>query len=121
MASVVCSAVVGVGGKVDKKLVDGIVGGFGGGGLLGTLGAENGKEHVVDCMWVVEECVEDALSSLDAFCGERRAVGFLMGELGDLAKDNFVMFVRRELMLGEHGMLVIGADIADISWHGEAT
>jgi hypothetical protein len=30
------------------------------------------------------------------------------------------MFVRRELGLGGHGMLVPGADIEDITWHGEA-
>jgi hypothetical protein len=30
------------------------------------------------------------------------------------------MFVRRELALGGHGMLVPGADIEDITWHGEA-
>jgi hypothetical protein len=32
---------------------------------------------------------DDALNYLDAFCGEGRAVGFLMGELGGLAIDNF--------------------------------
>jgi hypothetical protein len=30
------------------------------------------------------------------------------------------MFVRRELVLGGHGMLVPGADLEDITWHGEA-
>ncbi len=30
------------------------------------------------------------------------------------------MFVRRELALDGHGMLVPGADIEDIAWHGEA-
>ncbi len=30
------------------------------------------------------------------------------------------MFVRRELALGGHGMLVHGADVEDITWHGEA-
>ncbi len=29
------------------------------------------------------------------------------------------MFVRRELAFGEHEMLVPGADIADVTWHGE--
>ncbi len=90
---------------------------------MGTQGAEGGKELVVNCMCVVEESANDALNSFDTFCGERRAVavGFLMGELGGLAKDNLLMLVRRELVLGRHGMLVLGADIADISWHGEAT
>ncbi len=48
--------------------------------MLGTQGAESGKELVVDCTWVVKESADDALNSLDAFCGERRAVGFIMGE-----------------------------------------
>ena len=30
------------------------------------------------------------------------------------------MFVRRELVLGGHEMLVPGADVEDITWHGEA-
>ena len=29
------------------------------------------------------------------------------------------MFVGRELALGGHGMLVSGADVEDITWHGE--
>jgi hypothetical protein len=82
---------------------------------LGTQGAESGKELVVNCTCIVEESADDALNSLDAFCGERRAVGFHMDELGGLAKDNFAMLVRRELALGGHGMLVLGADIVDIS------
>jgi hypothetical protein len=55
------------------------------------------------------------LNSLNAFFGERRAVGFNMGELGGLAKNNFAMLVRRELVLGGHGMFVPGADIVDIN------
>jgi hypothetical protein len=70
---------------------------------------------------IVEEITNDAPNSLDAFCGERRAVGFYMGEFGGLAKNNFMMHVRRELALGGHGMLVPGADIVDTAWHGEAT
>jgi hypothetical protein len=76
---------------------------------LGTQGAESGKELVVYCTCVVEESANDALNSLDAFCRERRAAGFLMGELGGLAIDNFAKLVRRELALDEHGMLVLGA------------
>ncbi len=30
------------------------------------------------------------------------------------------MFVRRELTLGWHRMLVTGADVEDVTWHGEA-
>ncbi len=44
VASMICGAVVGVGGYVVKKLVDGVVSGFGGSSLLGTQGAESGKE-----------------------------------------------------------------------------
>ncbi len=69
----------------------------------------------------VEESNDDALNSLDAFWGERRAVGFYMDELGGLAKNNFAMTVRRELALGGHGMLVPGADIVDIARRGEGT
>ncbi len=29
------------------------------------------------------------------------------------------MFVRKELALGGHGMLVHGADVEDVTWHGE--
>jgi hypothetical protein len=36
-----------------------------------------------------------------------------------LAKNDFAMIVRRELALGGNGMLVPGADIIDMSWHGE--
>ncbi len=115
VASAICGAVVGVGGQVVKKLVDGIVGGVGGSGLLGTQGAESGKELVVNCTCVVEKSADDALNSLDAFCGERRAAGINMGELGGLVKNNFAMLVRRELVLGGHGMLVPGADIVDIA------
>ncbi len=88
---------------------------------MGTQGATSGKELVIDCTCIVEESNNDALNPLDTFCGERRAVGFHMGELGDLAKDNFAMLVRRELAPGGHGMLVLGADIIDIAWHRDAT
>ncbi len=40
--------------------------------------------------------------------------------MGGLAKNDFAMLVRRELVLGGHGMLVPGADIEYIAWHGEA-
>jgi hypothetical protein len=32
-----------------------------------------------------------------------------------------MMFVRRELALGGHEMLVTGADVEDVTWHGEVT
>jgi hypothetical protein len=89
--------------------------------LLGTQGSESGKELVVDCVCIVEESADDALNSLDTFCGKRRALGSLMGELGGLAIDNFAMLVRIKLALDGHGMLILDADITDISWHGEAT
>ncbi len=87
VASPIYGAVVGVGGQVVKKLVYGVVGGFVGSGQFGTQGAESGKKLVVNCTCVIEENANDALNSLDAFCGERRAVGFYMGELGGLAKN----------------------------------
>ncbi len=81
VASAMCGAVVGVCGQVVEKLVHGNIGGFGGGGLLKTQSAEGGKELVVNCTCVVEESANDALNSLDldAFYGERRAVGIDMG------------------------------------------
>ncbi len=87
---------------------------------MGNQGAESGKELVVNCTYIVEESTNDALNSLDAFCGERWAVRIVMGKLGGFAKNNFVMLVRIELELGGHGMLVPGADIGDIARHGEA-
>ncbi len=79
VASAQCCAIIRVCGQVVKKLVHGNIGGFSGGGLLGTKGAEGGKELVVNCTCKVEERANDALNSLDAFCGERRAVGIDMG------------------------------------------
>ncbi len=79
VASTICGAIVGVHGQVVKKLVHGNIGGFSGCGLLGTQGAEGGKEFVVDCTFVVEESTNDALNSFDTFYGERRAVGINMG------------------------------------------
>jgi hypothetical protein len=79
IASALCGAIVGVCGQVAQKLVHGNIGGFGGGGLLESQGDEGGKELLVNCTWVVEESANDALNSLDALCGERRAVGINMG------------------------------------------
>jgi hypothetical protein len=121
VASMICGAVVWVHGQVVEELVHGNIGGFSGCGLLGAQGAEGGKKFVVDSACIVEESAKDALNSFDTFCGERRAVGINMGELCGLAKHDFTMFVRRELALSGHEMLVPGADVGDISWHGEAT
>jgi hypothetical protein len=71
--------VIRVCGQVVKKLIHGSIGGFSGCGLLGTQGAEGGKEFVVDSMCVVEESANDALNSFDTFYGERRAVWIDMG------------------------------------------
>ncbi len=78
----------GVGAKVVKKLVDGFGSGFSGSGLLGAQGAESGKKLVVDSLCVVEMGADDALDSFDAIVGERRTVGFIVGDLGDLAVDD---------------------------------
>jgi hypothetical protein len=48
VSGTICGAVIGVSGQVVKKLVHGSIGGFSGCGLLGTQGAEGGKEFVVD-------------------------------------------------------------------------
>ncbi len=79
VASAIRGAVIGVCGQVVKKLVHGNIGGFSGGGLLGTQSAEGGKELVVNHTCVVEESANDALNSLDSVCGERRAVQIDMG------------------------------------------
>jgi hypothetical protein len=60
-------------------LVHGKIGDFSGCGLLGTQGAEGGKEFVVDSVCILEESANDALNSFDTFCRERRAVGIDMG------------------------------------------
>ena len=88
VAGRICSAVVGVGGKVVEKLVDGFGSGFSGSGLMGAQGTESGKELVVNSACVVKEGANDALASLDAFGGERRTVVFIVGELGEMAVDN---------------------------------
>jgi hypothetical protein len=79
VAGAICGAVVWVPGQVVKELVHGNIDGFSGCGLLGAQGAEGGKEFVVNSVWVVEEDANDALNSVDTFCGERRAVGIDMG------------------------------------------
>ncbi len=70
----ICGVIVGVHGQVVKKLVHGNIGGFSDCGLLGTEGAEGGKEFVVNSTCVVEESANYALNSFDTFCGEKRAV-----------------------------------------------
>jgi hypothetical protein len=90
----ICVAIVRVGGEVIKKLADGFGSGFSGSGLLGAQGAESGKKFVVDSLCIVEKGADDALDPFDAFVGERGAVWFVVGELGDLAVDNFTVFVR---------------------------
>ncbi len=119
VTAVICGAIVRVGGEVVKKLVDGVGSGFSGSGLLGAQGDESGKELVVDSSWVVEKGANGALDSFDAFVGEQRTVGFVLGNLGDLAVvDDFAVLVRGELALGRHRMVVFDVDIADVAWHG---
>ncbi len=72
-------------------------------------------------MCVVEKGANDALDSFDAFVRERRIVGFVVGDLGDLAVDNFTVFVRGELALGKHRMVVFDKDIVGVAWHGGST
>ncbi len=114
----ICGAIVRVGGKVVKKLVDGIGSGFSGSGLLGAQGTESGKELVVGSLCVVEKGTNDALDSFDAFVGERRTVEFVVGNLGDLVVDNFAVLVWGELALDRHKMVVFDVDVVDVAWHG---
>ncbi len=90
----ICGAIVRVGGEVIKKLADGFGSGFSGSGLLGAQGAESGKKFVVNSPCVVEKGADDALDPFDTFVGEQGTVWFIVGDLGDLAVDNFTVFVR---------------------------
>ncbi len=94
VTAAICGAIVRIGGKVIKKLADGFGSGFSGSGLLGTQGVESGKKFVVDSSCIVEKSADDALDPFDTFVGERGTVWFVSGDLGDLAVDNFPVFVR---------------------------
>lgn len=94
VTAAICGAIVRVGGEVIKKLADGFGSGFSGSGLLGAQGAESGKKFVVDSSCVVEKGANDALDPFDTVIGEWRTVGFVVGDLGDLAVDDFAVFVR---------------------------
>jgi hypothetical protein len=98
--------------------VDGFGSGFSGSGLLVAQGAESGKKSVVNSSCVVEKGANDALDSFNTFVGEWRTVGFVVGELGDLAVDDFAVFVQGELALGGHRMVDFDEDIVDVAWHG---
>ncbi len=81
VTAAICGAVVRVGGEVIKKLlVDGFGSGFSGSGMLGAQGAESGKKFVVNSSCVVEKGADDALDSFDTVVGERRTVGFVVGD-----------------------------------------
>ncbi len=66
-------------------------------------------------MCIAEEGANDALDSFDAFGKERRTVGVFVGDLGDLAIDDFTVFVRGELALGRHEMVVFDVDVVDVA------
>ncbi len=121
VTAAICGAIVRVGSKVVKKLVGGFGSGFSGSGLLGAQGAESGKKLVIDSSCIVEKSANDALDSFETFVGEQRTVGFVVGNLGDLAVDNFAVFVRGELALGRHRMVVFDVDVVDVAWHGGLT
>ncbi len=57
----------------------------------------------------------------DTFVGEWRTVGFIVGDLGDLAIDDFTVFVQGELALGGHRMVEFDVDVVDVAWHGGLT
>ena len=94
VTAAICGAIVREGGEVIKKLADGFGSGFSGSGLLGAQGAESGKKFVVNSSCIVEKGADDALDPFDAFVGERGTVWFVVGDLGDLAVDDFAVFVR---------------------------
>ncbi len=94
VTAAICGAIVRVGGEVIKHLADGFGCGFSGSGLLGAHGAESGKKFDVDSSCVVEKGADDAMDPVDAFVGEGGTVWFVVGDLGDLAIDNFAVFVR---------------------------
>ncbi len=121
VTAAICGAIVRVGGEVVKKLVDGFGSGFSGSGLLGAQGAESGKKLVVDSLCIVERGADDALDSFDTFVGERMTVGFVAGDLGDLAVDDSAVFVQGELALGRHRMVVFDLKVVDVAWHGGTT
>ncbi len=121
VTAAICGAIVRVGGEVVKKQVEGFGSGFSGSGLLGAQDAESGKKLVVDSSCVVEKGTDDALDSFDTLIGERRTVGFIVGDLGDLAADDFTVFVRGELALGGHRMVVYDVGVVDVAWHGGST
>ncbi len=87
VTAAICGTIVRVGGEVVKN--NGFGSGFSGSGLLGAQGAESGKKLAVDSLCVVEKGANDALDSFDIFVGERRTVGFVVGNLGDLAVDGW--------------------------------
>ncbi len=118
VTAAICGAIIRVGGEVIKKLVDDFGSGFSGSGLLGAQGAESGKKFVVDSLCVVEKGADDALDSFDTFVREWRTVGFVVGDLGDLAIDDFAVFVRGELALGGHRVVEFDEDVVDVAWHG---
>ncbi len=118
VTAAICGAIVRVGGEVTKKLVDGFGSGFSGSGLLGARGVESGKKFVVNSLGVVEKGADDALDFFDTFVGEWRTVGFVVGDLGDLAVEDFTVFVRGKLALGGHGVVAFDKDVVDVAWHG---
>ena len=57
--------IVGIGGDVIQKLVEGIACGLCSCGLLCTYGAEGHKEFVVDCTCIVQERANNTLDAFD--------------------------------------------------------
>ena len=53
----------------------------GGGGLFGANVTESMQDFVIHGIGIVEQGANDALDSLDAFVGQRRAGVFVWGEL----------------------------------------
>ena len=121
LAGSIDDAIVRVGGDVVEELVDGLRGGFSGGGLFGTDGVDGNQELVINGATVEEESSNDALNTSDASFVERRTgVGFGSKLRLGSVRDGY-MFVWRELTFGRPRVVVTIEDCLNIPWDGEAT
>ena len=121
LAGSIDDAVVRVCGNVVKELVDGLRGGFSGGGLFGADGVDGNQELVINGATVEEESSNNSLDTSDAIFVERRTgVGFGSKLRLGAVRDGYV-FVRRELTFGRLRVIVTIEDCLDISGDGEAT
>ena len=81
VAGPVGDAIIGVGGSIVQELIDFVVGAAGCGSLFGANVVESMEEFVVNGTGIVEQGANDALDSIDASVGQRRAGVFVWCEL----------------------------------------